>query len=366
MATNYASASYSEVFDLHTEVGNATVIGIHTPQTDVPQKMLGGFFTQFRKFRYIGCDVTLIPVSTLPADPLQVSYEAGEPTIDPRDMVNPILYKGCHGNDLGLILNTMIPYGLTGSSPGLTSAGEAAIDNPTTSLDVALASPDSINFNASDLELLYYQGLSDTSWNKAHVQRGFRKSGLYPMVYDLATDTQIGNGKEANPNYFVDGESAYTGSVALGNAPGSRIGNNMTFGTTGVARQFSSGLSRLGWLDTTVPTWSSAPAAIPNQSGSRVAGIPKLMMMVIMMPPAYKTEFYFRMVLKHKFEFKRFANAVGPDARFSNQLLPMEYADVPAPVVATASVTSQGDTVAESGTLDVVHGSVTSVTSGVS
>ena len=42
----------------------------------------------------------MVPAATLPADPLQVSYEAGEPTIDPRDMLNPILHKPYHGEAL--------------------------------------------------------------------------------------------------------------------------------------------------------------------------------------------------------------------------------------------------------------------------
>lgn len=92
LATNYASASYQEILDVNTVKGNVTVIGIHTPTGSTPVRRLSGFFTQFRKFKYRGCIVQVVPAATLPADPLQVGFEAGENTIDMRDMLNPILF----------------------------------------------------------------------------------------------------------------------------------------------------------------------------------------------------------------------------------------------------------------------------------
>ncbi len=114
MATNYAKASYSEIYDFGTKSGQCTIMGIHTPSVEAgvvnratPYQMLSGFFKQFRKFKYSGCKVTLVPAAQLPADPLQVSFEAGQPTIDPRDLLNPILFHGCHGESLAQALNSI-------------------------------------------------------------------------------------------------------------------------------------------------------------------------------------------------------------------------------------------------------------------
>lgn len=305
MATNMVYASFSEVYDLHTEVGKPTVIGVHTPQQNIVQQMLKGFFTQYRKFRYLGCDLTFIPVSTLPADPLQVSYSAGETTIDPRDMVNPILYKGCHGNSLGSVLDALLPDGLTGSSIG------SSVDRQ------QVSTVSGVTVSSGDLITLYYQGLSSPEWGKAHVQRGFRKAGLYPLVYNMATDTPISN-RDVNMGTVGDNAS-FSGSYAptAGSVPPSRVGEGLDFGTTGVGRQFTNRVQRLGWLDTFLPTRTTAPTAeMGVGSTENFAGIPKLMMMCILMPPAYKTEFYFRMVIRHKFAFRDFGMAVGPGAPY--------------------------------------------------
>lgn len=351
MATNSVYASFSEVYDLHTEVDKPTVIGVHTPQLNIVQQMLRGFFMQYRKFKYLGCDLTFIPVSTLPADPLQVSYEGGEPTIDPRDMVNPILYKGCHGNSLGSVLDALLPDGLTGSTLGASVDRQQGSE--TTGVEVT----------SEDLVTLYYQGLSSPEWGKAHVQRGFRKSNLYPLVYNMSTDTPINNRDVLMGN--PDELTSLSGSYApVGSPPPSRVGDGMVFGTTGVGRQFTSRCSRLGWLDTYLPTRTSAPVAESTvENTQNFAGIPKLMMMCILMPPAYKTEFYFRMVIRHKIAFKNFGMAVGPGAAYFgaanpdggyNSPLP-EWNDYPA--AAGASV--------QSDSVEMNTGSVTLASAGV-
>ena len=73
---------------------------VFIPPGNTPVRRLSGFFSQFRKFRYKGCSVQVVPAATLPADPLQVGFEAGENQIDMRDMLNPILFHGTHGESL--------------------------------------------------------------------------------------------------------------------------------------------------------------------------------------------------------------------------------------------------------------------------
>ena len=112
MATNYVRASFQEIYDFNTKPGSATIVGVHTPISTRVHQYLHGFFEQFKKFRYSGCSMVVVPVSQLPVDPLQVSYEAGDPGVDPRDIVNPILHRGMHGESLGNTLETLFNLNL--------------------------------------------------------------------------------------------------------------------------------------------------------------------------------------------------------------------------------------------------------------
>lgn len=152
MTTQYANASYQEIVDLHTESDKVSVVGLHTPCSDTPIHMLKGFWTQFRKFKYNGCSVSLVPAAQLPADPLQVSYEAGEPTIDPRDLLNPILFHGCHGNDMGAILNNLYSS---------DTAGDIVDYQGSDSIDHNILPNDA--YTGDFYENLYYRALTDKS-----------------------------------------------------------------------------------------------------------------------------------------------------------------------------------------------------------
>ncbi|UUZ33009.1 cap protein [Porprismacovirus SmaCV3BR291] len=339
MATNRAYASFQEIYDFHTEVGNTTLIEVHTPISDLPQRMLNGFFIQFRKFRYAGADVTLVPVSTLPADPLQISYEAGEPTIDPRDMVNPILWKGMSGASMGRFLDAI--FGAHRSMAG-QALGDVMDNSPSDETDFyqlfgdslsisestvfkALTNPDAV----SALESMYYQGLADNSWNKAGVQTGFKKRGLFPLVWKSATNmfrpaTQnsppnpTGTGTPWVPQSNVDDYKNYGYNVIheTGSPLTPSVGMQIAPG------HFSNGATRLGWMptQTSYDMVGEQPSIANAVNGAQdMTILPLIPMMMIILPPAYKTEMYFRMVIKHKFEFAEFANTVGPDTFSNNQ-----------------------------------------------
>ncbi len=321
MATNYAKASYTEVYDLHTEVGAPTIIGVHTPDGARARDYMGGFFEQFKKFRYAGASITFVPASTLPADPLQVSYEAGEPTIDPRDMVNPILHCGMHGESLSAYLQDRFFTNLyeNGEQDGI---------------DVGMEFPG----DAHAYDNIYYTALTDNTFSKSHVQEGFSKKGLYPLVYDMATNRMIGgqvafarrgdhdaSNPTSDPNNYDD---TYI-------APGFAFGEELTQDSGQLVNYtprlldtqfFTPRKSRLGWMDTStnmIDARSSfgkdifdridvSPSSNSKATYSvRWTEIPKLFMYLIMLPPAYKTEFYFRVVVRHYLEFKDFRSSRG-------------------------------------------------------
>nr|QXN75714.1 MAG: capsid protein [Virus sp.] len=311
MTTQKAYFSYEEVIDLHTESDRVSVIGIHTPTGDTPRKLCPGFFNQFRKYKYLGAKVALVPAAKLPADPLSVSYEAGEPTIDPRDMLNPILWHGCHGDDLGNILNRIYSAGdVAGSELSELLHSDSAdfwsmFNNP----------EENATHHGTDLlESLYYRALTDKSWKKADIQRGFRIGGLRPRVYSLATNMYLQNARSLGSERVAPapfkGEFVDDPYVDHWEFEDSAVNN---------VRYFTPRTVPLGWLDTRsvigyVPdSRNSAPdagfdAVLRNIVGAGTVDVdlPKIYMGIIMLPPAYKTEMYFRMIVNHYFAFAGF------------------------------------------------------------
>lgn len=311
MASNFVKCSYKEIIDLNTEDSKVTAIGIHTPTGDTPAKMFPGFFKQYRKYKYRGASIAFYPVARLPADPTQVSYDAGEPGIDPRDLANDILVHGCHGDDMGAILNKL--YG-----------DNNAIADSVDRLDMGVNYP----FLDTDpwydlMERLYYKALTDRTWKHAGVQRGFFKKGLRPLVYSLATNHQIMPSQQANLGMrIVNGTPYMTGGIPTSDYEGDDeedVLSNVLNQTQ--IQMFTPRLTRLGWMDTRQVITGSGPVSVDGvDTGSEIeqvlaqsmveqvnlAQLPRLYMLMILLPPAYKTEMYFRVVVTHHFAFKGF------------------------------------------------------------
>lgn len=314
MSTRKVYCSYQEVIDLHTESDKVTAIGFHVPDTDTPHKMFGGFYDQFKKVKYLGMSVTFVPVAKLPVDPLGVSYEAGEPTMDPRDVVNPILLHGCHGNDMGTILNNLYT-GVGGGTPDLvdvynTDSSDIMMFRNTEEQPVEAA-------NIKTLENLYYKALVDNTWQKAHPQKGFKKAGLHPMVYNLVTNHQIAPGLPVDvPQVISDGLGVPAGfSTTPGQQGFSNFNQNVSFGKL---HMFTNRLVPMGWMDTrnvliapksvrihADSDMTEAMAELLDKTTTRSKFEPIYMLMCLL-PPAYKTEQYFRCVINHNFVFAGF------------------------------------------------------------
>lgn len=301
MATNHVYCSYEEVIDLHTEGDHVTVIGIHTPTGDTPRRMFKGLFDQFKQYKYNGCSVKLVPAARLPVDPLQVGIEPGqvyETPMDPRDALNPLMFHGCHGDDMGTILNKL--YGtdneISDSLDGLDAPSSGAI-LPMAFKDV--------------LERLYYKALTDRTWKKAGVQRGFMKSGLRPLVYSLAANRQIMPGTKGP--VFTLGEN---GEIIqnLGDPVDSWFLEDKSYGmpvNKSTLQLMTPKLTPLGWIDTKNVLTTPQDLHVPTLTDAFVAQenyteLPKVFMGVILLPPAYGVEQYFRMIIIHSFTFRKF------------------------------------------------------------
>ena len=176
MTTNFAKAKYQEIYDVNTVADSVSVIGIHTPTGSKPRAMLSGFFTQFRKYKYVGCSVVATPAARLPLDVMNIAIDSGQTGANPKDVFNPILVRGCHGDNLSAALNTIYKGSFTneGSSLGKDDFGNSVV--PTGGLS---------------WEQMYYRMLQDPSFQKFSLSSGIKISGLHPMIYNVAADRQI-------------------------------------------------------------------------------------------------------------------------------------------------------------------------------
>lgn len=377
MATNSVMASYQEVIDVSTTPGKVGVFGIHTPANTKPIKMLEGFYRQFRQMKYLGCMVKVQPAATLPADPLGVSYEAGETTTDPRDLLNPIMVKGCHGETLN-------------------NALDVVFKNNAQSLGTSI---DRYEYDFTEIgnvpvgigDGMYYSALSDPSFRKYGVLQPFALNGLHPMVHKVVgtmpiypMQTQKGlnleygeaGGLEADSDlqYLNDVPSGTGTSFNLPVGVRQRVGYNSAGSDGGLVNGtiFTSKMERLGWLDTlsrpqfagsvrVSATASDDPGGSVN-FGSPVSQepavddpyrfntIPKLFMACMIMPPCYKTILSFRLVITHKIAFRGFTTA---RYVFGSDFSPADYTnDLDGTATASASV-------------ETLNGDATTLTEGV-
>lgn len=282
MVVNTIHATYQEVYDIKTNSGKVSVLGIHTPSGAVPSTMLSGFYEMYSKVKYQGCSLQLVPAARLPIDALQIATDPTEGSIDPRDILNPLLFRGCHGESINDILDTMmVPYGLTWSGDSV----------------------DEHEFNLEALENMYYQALTDDAFLKSPISSPFRKDQLYPLVYNVATNYQLAlslNGG-SNPG-SVGAPDGIPPSLRSPNAGNQYYGTDdgSTSVTSGNLQWFSSGMHRMDWLDTHNRVGNSSTELTPTTL------IPKIFMGILILPPAYKTIQYFRMILTHHFSFKDF------------------------------------------------------------
>ncbi|AKV57234.1 cap protein [Rat associated porprismacovirus 1] len=382
------SASISEIYDLSTTVGQGTVLKIHTPTGNNVRRHLLGYFLQYKKFRYVGAKVTLVPASTLPADPLQLSYAAGEPTIDPRDMVNPILWRHYHGEAMltdPLARTFPEPYG-SEINPGTSEIIGTSIDRQ------------DYTSGAGDINQIYPMCLMDPSFRKAGVQSGF-STFVKPYVYKLATNAQLlpmrgfttpssGAAYTWNTNKIeptIGGtQESYLVDPVLSEDNSSYVPDDLKGNVI-----FTNKLDRLGWMDTVtrtlltgskplavspIPGPASSGTAIESGTGGNQTGgnfalqtyLPNIPMLYVMMPPAYKSLFYFRLIIKHYFEFGGFRSCLNVQSYGSASV----YVAQPLNPVTSSNVSeiaSMVSGIADGGpdSLEVENGEIVSSADGV-
>lgn len=279
MVTNIIHATYQEVYDVQTVPDQISVIGIHTPSGSIPGTLLDGFWKMYKKVRYKGCSFQMVPAASLPVDPLQVSYDAGESTMDPREMLNPILFKGVSGEDINDILNQLI----LGQSVDQLGDSITRMDR-----------------NTAGLLDMYYRALTDDAFLKSPIGAPFRKDWLYPLVNDVQVTRDYPKQSTAVIGASQFMESGFVAGFSDGIDDGVLLGGSLQIPMLGVNQDMFAYEKRpLGWLPTREILTGSNPDAVSTT-------IPKIFMGLVILPPAYKKIQFFRVILTHHFEFKEF------------------------------------------------------------
>jgi len=266
--TNYVKQKFQWFFDMATNTSACQRIDISAGGNDI-YKRLSPFFGAFKHFKLGAVKIRMVPAATLPVDPTGLSYEAGENTVDPRDMFNPGLVRITNGEDL-------IPVG-------------------------------SIN------EASYYATMLDKRWYKFRLQTGFKRTATplfwgvgqvhqditpgasWNMLYDKVTD-----GNHHEDMAFMEQSADTSGGYF-------ELRETYGPGSTAKALYQTGEKIRMGWLPT--------DAFEKYNNGEDVAyglnPIPEVPIITVILPKAYKTKMYYRVFVEESVLFKD-AVAINP------------------------------------------------------
>lgn len=268
--------TFQHFCDLSTKADDITLITVYAGGWNAYDRSTP-FWNAFKYFKLGPVEIKLVPASTLPVDPTGLSYTAGESGVDPRDMLTPGLVRITNGEDFW-----------------------PAFNHQSISADTRHAF-----YNAMTL---------DPRWFKWNLQTGITKRAM--------------------PRYWIVGQTRqdyYPGSVI--NMP-TAAGNSTPLDLKGtsaarlydpyaadpavassVKRQFSADRGfiqtgahgEMGWLPTDClirldPTSSSEDT--DQEVFPAINNIPHVELFRIMLPPAYKTKFYYRMFVTETVYFK--------------------------------------------------------------
>lgn len=249
----------SSMYDLQTNT-KFGIIGVHTPSAGQLVTKYSGLLQNYKFFKIKKCSVKIACASVLPADPLQVGVVAGK--ISPADMMNPILYRAVSNDSWNAVLNKIYASTWNGDS----ADGQ---DDAFTGISQA------------NSEQVYYSLLSSPGWRKVMPQQGLSVKGLKPLVHEVVSvfgqQTQI--------------TSSYADSIANEIVATSRQDGQprLVADTNTMFRGRSLPMPAIPTTQITGTTTSASIAGSP--------GIPKTMVLAIIMPFSQLQVMYYRMIV---------------------------------------------------------------------
>lgn len=300
MVNNIVHATYTETYDINTLLDELSILAIHTPQAPALKRMFHGFFEQYKKFKILGCNFRMVCATRQELDPTLAGSGAGQ--IDPRNVLNPILFKACTGEHINALCDQIY-----------NRSEEIA---PTNAL-VGSSVGQHIDNGASAIAA-YYELFADDSWRKEHPQKGITVMGLRPMVHKIVS-TQPFKWSSA---YGVDNKDSPRQDGAGG---ADSLSDSRGFGGVSGSKQYdqdpvnpsvfvSNGLTEMPWLDTsysTVGTYVGATGESAGQSKVEVlcTNVPRVYMGCLILPPSLgenSANLYFRLQINWHILFKDF------------------------------------------------------------
>lgn len=313
MVVNKIHATFTETYDINTVRNELTMLGIHTPQATGLRRMFKGLFINYSKFRVLGCNFRLVCATRQELTPDLVSA-GGD--LDPRDVLNPILFKACTGEGLNALLDQIY------------NASEAAATNitGTTSGTKADSSIDVHRDTGTQALEAYYSLLADDSFRREHPQRGITVMGLKPKVHRIvSTQPFKWSVGPVNPTYganpsIVAALTPDAGDRQVHGFGGESGSSDQTADPVNPSVFVSNGLAEMPWLDTAYSSPSTFYNALTGTSGTSTevnkayklcANVPRVYMGCLILPPSLGTtvNLYYRMQMVWHLEFKDFRSA---------------------------------------------------------
>lgn len=259
---------FQSFVDISTSASSMQVIQWSVGGADVVNRCRH-LFGAYKYFKLGKISVKMVPASTLPVDPLGLSYANTDPqTVDPRDQMNPGLVRITNGEDIFTNVSSL---------------------------------------NATQQEQMYNAMMLDPRWSKFMLQSGFRRSAypLYWQVGQLSQDKYPGATLNV-PN--MNGNNAGTGGATVERA----ISNTASSHALSWQGQWDASSARglfqvghkgkLGFLPTDY--FQQVPGvngAMNNMCG--INNVPEVSVITCVLPKAYKTVYYYRVFITEEVIF---------------------------------------------------------------
>lgn len=282
-------------------------------------------FGAYKYFKLGKISVKMVPASTLPVDPLGLSYGDSDPqTVDPRDQMNPGLVRITNGEDV-----------LTDIS----------------------------SFDESTQMAIYNAMMLDPRWSKFMLQSGFRRSAypLYWQVGQLHQDKYPGSVMNVPLRYTVTGSGVKDNVSSfsfVSNSDGDGASVSPTFVYDGKNSDphglFQVGhKGRLGFLPTDYYQHLPVSGSTSGKVNDGANNIPEVSVITCVLPKAYKTVYYYRVFITEEVIFAGLRSApyitsngnayLGLDQHLYSVLAPKPTNGGPLPTLSTQMDNVQND-----------------------
>lgn len=267
--------TFQHFIDVSTSATSMTMIKIQAGGQYLMERTKH-LWPAFKYMKMGKVSVKCLPASTLPVDPLGLSYEDTDPqTVDPRDQMNPGLVRITNGED---VLDDF-----TGIDPGIQ-------------------------------DQMYYNTMLDPRWSKFMLQSGFKRSAvpLYWNVGQLAQDAYPGSVtnypvlNSGNPRQILNTGSEHLSSGAA--ASTAAIPNDSD--PRGLFQVGHRG--RMGWIPTdalqSVAYYQGAGTGNVKSETPMVNTMPAINVITCLFPRAHKTIYYYRLFITETVYFAGIKN----------------------------------------------------------